>query len=141
MVIQNSTNQIQIVDNGVTTSIYKDEVASVEAYLSRYLRIMQKTGYNTSQWAKIKYSDVTSPSSSSLDNLVELVRGYLNQSVTFSVTSGQTTFDCDGYFTLNDNFYAIVNGQRQTWNTSRSLNVATVADVVEGDQVIIVQPR
>lgn len=138
--IVSSGNQLQVVENGVTTFTLKAAVSRVDAYLSKYLRIFVKQGYRETQWAKIDYAEVSSPSSSDLDALVTLVNGYLDKSVTFTATSGQTTFDCTGYFYVNDNYRVTVNGQRQTYSVSRSGDVITVANAVESDEVIIDQP-
>jgi len=140
MRIVSSGNQLQIIENGVTSYVLKNTVTKVEAYLAKYVRIFIKNGFRETQWAKVKFTDVTDPVTADLDSLVNLIKGYLQQSVAFSVTSGQTTFDCTGYFNINDNFYVMLNGVRQSWSVARSGNVVTVANASEGDEVIVVQP-
>jgi hypothetical protein len=140
MNIVSSGNQLQIIDNGVTTYTLKSAVTRVEGYLSKYLRIFVKNGYKESQWAKVKFADVTSPVAANLDALVTLVKGYLSNSLKFTATAGQTTFDCTGYFNVNDNFYVFLNGTRQSFSVARSGDIVTVANAVEGDEIIVVQP-
>ena len=140
MRIVSSANKLQIIENGVTSEIYKNTVTRVEAYLAKYVRIFIKNGYRETQWAKVKFTDVTDPVATDLDSLVTLIKGYLQQSVVFTATSGQTTFDCTGYFNVNDNFYVMLNGVRQSWSVARSGNVVTVSNASEGDEIIVVQP-
>ena len=140
MTITNVGNQIIVTDGSYQTATYKSLVIKVESYLSKYIRIFITEGYKPKQWAKLNFADITEPNTSDLDSLVDIVKGYLNQSVKFVATSAQTQFDCTGYFLLNDNFYVMLNGQRQSWSVSRSGNVAIVANAVENDEVIVVQP-
>jgi hypothetical protein len=140
MYILSSGNLLIVQDGGSSSNTYKSLVTRVEGYLSRYIRIFVMQGYREVQWAKLKYSDITVPVSSDLDSLVRIVQGYLDKSVPFSVGAGQTTFDCTGYFKVNDNVYAIVNGIRQSWNISHAGDVVIVGNAVEGDEVIVVQP-
>ena len=141
MTITNEGNQIVVTDGTYNTATYKSAVIKVESYLSRYIRIFVTEGYKPKQWAKLPFASITEPATSDLDSLVSIVKGYLNESVKFTASSAQTQFDCTGYFILNDSFYVVLNGQRQSWSVSRSGNVAIVANASEFDEVIVVQPR
>jgi hypothetical protein len=140
MYILSSGNLLIVQDGSSSSQTLKSLVTKVEGYLSKYIRIFVMQGYREQQFAKLKYSDIEVPVSSDLDSLVRIVQGYLDSSVTFSVANGQTTFDCTGYFKVNDNVYAIVNGVRQSWNVSHAGDIVIVANAQEGDEVIIVQP-
>lgn len=142
LTISVTNDHFVLVDGDAKKNILKSNIVDITLPPGRdHILIDTLAGGAGPKWYKIPHNSVTSPSTSTISDLFDLLISYWTvisgDYQVFTATASQTVFTVTD-FNLNDNYLVFINGAFTPSGHSRSNNVVTFsAGIPLGEEVTI----